>query len=506
MNRNKFETIQELKKKYIFYDLNPESDIEYQVAQKIISTPIDCASDSDIEKLFGENYTPGTFMLSERKLKPAFLFDEPILDYQKWVFHSTKNEIKLLSKLSTMNKSIKEYGEDNLQTDLYHILHFKLKPNSELHDVIANQEYSDIFRRIITYLLMGNIRDTYDTHAEFNALGRIIAIPVVEKTINYNLYQRLIQSIASGLIGMDIKDEIAATSPLSCTGIIPLRPHKTIDDKILFIQKELEKKIKKRLVINFWNDYCQEIINSKTIINLTWFSDDYIPTIFEMKFLEEQLLYNKNLRITLIPRRSIYGNDASYSNVMDLLEEPIFQNLNHFYLQKRFFVSDKGPDMGTFNGKRISKEVAEILFNSNAVVITGARSYEMAQGVNKNTYFSGIAVCRRYTETVSGISMNSGELIFIRQDPQIHSFYDFKARVSRRKIEKDQEIPVARMTAWEFAKAIQSSRFKQILKNYKQNRIDATKQIFQLAQKNNRTFSEEILKDKLNKNFFVTKI
>ena len=53
-------------------------DFEIYISNKIVALPADAASESDKIKLFGNDYCPGTFILSERKYEPKFLFDEPI--------------------------------------------------------------------------------------------------------------------------------------------------------------------------------------------------------------------------------------------------------------------------------------------------------------------------------------------------------------------------------------------------------------------------------------------
>ena len=470
-------------------DINTEKEI----ANVIISPPNDVADIYHIYELFGKDYNPGTFKLAERGNKPKFLFDENILNYKEWVFDKVENELRLLSKIPEGKIKIEEYGETNLREDLYYILQFRISEKIRLQDIICNQEYSDIFRRIITVLLTGDILKTYDTHKEFNHLGRQVAIPVLKMTENYDLYERLKQSISSGLIGMDLKDEIAATSPLSRRGIIPLKKMQKIEDKVNFVKEELEKRIDQSLAIDFWNDYEIDVLNSRDKIIIAWFTDDYIPTIFEMKFIEEQLCYNDKLTVYIIPRRLKYGNDAGYADIIDLIQEPIFSRLKKFFSKDQIHICSTGPDMGTFNGFRISKEVAKILFSSDVVVITGARSYEMVQGIRKLTYFSGIAVCRKYTESVTGVDMDSGSSIFVRQDPGVPSFWDFKAREWRRmSLENGKSIPVARMTTLDYTRAIKSNNYKVILNLFDNNRNKANMWMLKKAKEQDVTFAEVI--------------
>jgi len=80
------------------------------------------------------------------------------------------------------------------------------------------------------------------------------------------------------------------------------------------------------MAIDYWEDYETQVLQAKSP-KLIVFTDDYIETIFDLKFVERQLDYNSNLRVCLIPRARRYGNDASYTDVIRLLEEPVFRSL-----------------------------------------------------------------------------------------------------------------------------------------------------------------------------------
>ena len=491
---NKKGTLARVAERIGYMGIREGGDIEKRVADLILSPPKDVAETSDILELFGHDYEPGTFKLSERKNSPGFLFDEPISNYRDWVFDKVEHELRLLSSIPEMNACIETYGSLLLlKEDVYNVLHFRVSKDLELHDCVYNQEYSDVFRRIITLLLKGKVFQEYHTHKEFNRLGYQVAIPILRATSDYDLCDRLKQSISSGLIGIDMKDEVAATSPLSRKGIIALMKMESIDGKIDYVRSELDRCIKQGLAIDFLAEYENEVLNSKSRVNLAWFTDDYIPTIFEMKFIEEQLKFNERLKVYIIPRRFRYGNDASYSDVQELIKEPVFQGLQDFLAKNRLHICSSGPDMGTLNGFRISSELAKILFLCNIVIVTGARSYEMAQGIRKLAYFSGIAVCRRYTESITGIDMDSGASIFVRQDPGVPSFSDFRAREWRRILtDKGKSIPVAGMTTKDYARAIRSSNYGIILNRFNNNRYQANLWILGKAKEQGITFAQVI--------------
>ena len=406
---------------------------EKAVVDAIMQSPYERLSVESYNKICGSQYKPGTFFVSERMNYQAFLFDEERQTFHQWFDRAIAGEIKRLSKDSSFSEKINKYGEGNLLNDSYEILFFSISSNTKFVDIILNQEYSDVFRRIILFLLYGDANYDIQSYTEFNALGYRL-IPKVLERGKYTLKQRLCQSIYSGLIGMDIKDELAATSPLSREKIIPLQTSESFDEKIDRIFNRLDEATQDgRLAIDSWDSFETNIVNSNSVVALSWFTDDYIPTIFEMKFIEELLLNNRNIYLTLIPRVQAYSNDATYKDVEKIMKLPIFKCLRKLNEEQRFTVCHYGMDMGTFDGTRLSKQCADILETSDYIVISGARSYEMGQGLNKNCYFSGVAICRNYSETVTGVCKDDGAIMFVEQKEGEKTFLGFRERFRRRK-------------------------------------------------------------------------
>lgn len=403
-------------------------------------------------KICGPNYSHGTFLVADRMHKNSFLFDEMQESFEQWVNNAISDEIMRLSKNPDFRNKMTLYGRENLIHDSYSILFFHNEQGMILAELISNQEYSDFFRRILLFLLYGDANYEINTYKDFNNLGYKL-IPKVLERGKYSLKQRLCQSIYSGLIGMDIKDELAATSPLSLEKIIRLKTNDSDEDKIDRIFKCLNSvALPAEIDIDSWDSFEKNIVNSASLVKVCWFTDDYIPTMFEMKFIEELLLSNSNIIMTLIPRVQSYSNDATYHDVEELLRLPIYDRLRLLYLNNRFSICHYGMDMGTFNGKRLSRECANIVNECDYIVIAGARSYEMGQGINKHCYFTGIAICRTYSETVTGICKDDGAIVFVEQMAGEKSFTDFKKRAWRRKYCKKHNrwFPVAGFTTREY--------------------------------------------------------
>ena len=433
---------------------NSDNEAEQKIVELINKTPYELLSAQQKQILLANDYEPGTFYISERNENTDFLFDEPKQSFYEWFSNVVSGEIRQLKKNSNFDKLLQEYGVQQLIEDVYTILFFNTYEERMFCELIPNQEYSDVFRRIILFLLCDDPNYEINTYLEFNAMGYHLIPKVLEKG-DYSLKQRLIQSIYSGLIGMDIKDELAATSPLSREKIIALSGNESEEEKQNEIFNRLDQAVTLgKIDVSSWESFENNIINNDRDLFLCWFTDDYIPTMFEMKFMEELLISNSKINITIIPRFQSYSNDASWKDVETFLTLPVFKYLSDLTDEGRFSVCRAGMAGGAFNGKRMSSECAAIVSKCDYVVISGARSYEMGQGILKPTFFTGIAVCRTYSETVTGICKNDGGIVFLEQLSGDKSFSGFRKRSCMKKYCSihNRWYPVAKKTALDYLK------------------------------------------------------
>lgn len=427
-----------------FKDLN-NREIENYVIEIIMGTPYERASINQVYDIVQLDYYPGLFQMSERNEAPAFLLEENEVPFEKWLSQKFRSEIEQLCKSESLAKKINKVGGEKLIQFCKEILEFKSEKNDYFVDLIVNQEYSDIFRRIIMFLITGTPFFIYNNHLSFNEIGKKIAPLILKRTEAYCLRDRLYQSIASGMIGMDIKEKNISTAPISLNSSLCL-DGKSIDEIVDGLDKYIHNN---KIGIDCFEQYYNEVICGENI-NVVWFTDDYIETIFEMKFIEEQISINDTLTFTLVPRYDSYSNDASYNDICDMLELDELQNLKKYHRIGKFNICRNGMDISTVDFFRMSFELYDIVRRADICVISGARAFEMTQGLKKVVYYTGIAVCKSYTESITGFSRKSGKLIFLRQDVGEHSFRGFRDRAWR-KIEDDNEIiNVAKITAREY--------------------------------------------------------
>lgn len=443
---DKSQTIKYLKG--FFQEIEDMTEFEMQefIINEILKMPYRSVDRKKVQKIMGNNYVPGLFWIRDRRANPAFLLEESEIDLDEWIHRKLDVEIDQLYKSEELSEKIKKLGKEKVISHAKNVLMFLDCDNNSLIDKIINQEYSDIFRRILMLILTGNSLYIFNNNEKFNELGKNIVPLILENTQEYDFRNRLFQSIASGLIGMDIKESNISTAPISLDNNFYIEENNVFEMTNL-IEGYINDKDK--IGIDCFEQYFEEVINGKAL-KMAWITDDYIETIFELKFIEEQLKYNASITFTLIPRYDSYSNDASYNDIMEMLSLNILTELNKYYANGRFRVCRNGMDISTFDGNRMSEEVYEIIDTADVVVISGARAYEMSQGMNKIVYYTGIAVCKGYTESITGFSKNSGKLIFLRQDKGERSFEDFSRRATRRMETEKGTIPVAGKTAIEY--------------------------------------------------------
>jgi len=463
--------------------------LKMRIAQSIIAPPKDVASDELISELFGEDYIPGTFIFSERKNNPEFLRWGEIRDYTDWVKNLVRNDLKSMESLGELDRPLDEEFINEIGEAVLRILDFRLTDDGkQLNEAITNQEFTDVMRRIIAMLLTGDPETVFYTSKKFNELGGKIALAMLSRGEELSPFDRLKQSIAAGLIGVHIKESVASGSG---TGAIELQGD-MLSSKIASVQERLTEVMNRDLAIDFWPEYKEDVLESKGPFSLVFLTDDYIETCFDLKRVEEELKYNLWLTIHLVPKRGRYGNDASYEDVLELLQEPMFSDLARFQDQGRFTVTDKGPRMGGVNGKKISMEVAMLLKHSDAVLVKGARPHEMLQGIKKPTYFA-FAVYFEFSESTTGLNSDVSPIVLIRVDPGVPSFTSFKARGYRtRTFANGKVIGIAQMTALEYYRAIKSKNYQDLLQVLSGDKDAVNKWIMEQARRNNKTFAEII--------------
>lgn len=407
------------------------------------------ATPNQLNALFeAGDHLPGTFAISERKESPGFLPEaEKDLGYRRWIEQVFQRDLTLLRQ-SLAASTWSNWDTDDLVHRGAALLDLPLPDGQILSDLVPNQIYSDIVRRVLMLLLFEDPSTIIHTFASLNDRCHQIAMYLLRNRDILDPEAQMKRTVLAGLIGLDQKDTASATSHIVKTRVIPIG---TADYPIQpeQIYQDLMSRIRfENWGINYWPDFQTEIIEQRQKYMLAWLTDDYIETIFDLDLIKLLLELNPHLSISVIPRRFQYGNDASYPDVMRLLTLPEFASL---CLTPRFRVCDDGPRLGTVDPRAISPKMAEWICEADCLMIKGARAYEMMQGVRKPAYF-GYTVCRELSEMVTGLDSSLALPVLIRQAPGERSYCDFRASAVRRiRFQSGRTVGLAGMTACEYA-------------------------------------------------------
>ena len=466
-----------------------------QVVQIIIKPPPNVADRGTLRKLFDDEYVPGLFWICERVASADFLWDENIRDYGEWVRHVARAALQSLTARSgspgpftRLNHQTIEFLADSVLGTLE--LPCQGRTLAACH---TNQQADALIWRIIKLFLFGDPDTDLPTQQEFNGLARAIISPILNCLADRSIDELWRIAIDAGLIGVDLKESFLGTQitgPGSMSRAIPLK----VGSRIASAHEVLDELVRRStepLGIDFRREYDAEVLAAPGPRSVAWLTDDYIETAFDLKLIEAQMQMKPDLFFTVIARDGSHRQDASYEDVMTLLTgEMSFASLRELHKSGRLHVCPAGPRTSSIDGGMLSQEAADHLAAAHVVVIKGARSYEMLQGLKKPAYYC-LSGNHSFTESLTGLDMSLAQGILLRQDPGVLTYADFKARATRRAYAKSgREYGLARMTASEYAAARRSANYREHLRRFSNQVDECNAWLLAQADQLGRTFSE----------------
>ncbi len=384
-----------------------------------------------LESLIPDDYAPGTFLIDERKDFPPYLdANERHLGLEGWITKIVDSDLNTISyQLSLQEKDISNL-KGCIAKDIYTILTFKYAEERSLAERIWNQEYSDIIRRLELLLLTGQADYELDLYNTTNLYARDVCVELIhrfEHTRKTSLHDWCFLSVATGLVGLNKKSSIDATSHFYRQSEIPLFLNKSIQNNATRIYEDLLSIIERSHIVDQSSIFLEKFqVASKSPIAVMVFTDDYIETIFLLKLYEILLTAYSNLRVILVPKSKICGNDATMTDVLDLLELPEFARLKSL-LNSRFFVRNDGPKIGGLNLLKLSETILGNIAEADFLDIRGCRAFEMAQGIKKEAFYS-FNVIREISESITGLDGETQHFIFVKQNPGERCYRGFRDR------------------------------------------------------------------------------
>lgn len=371
------------------------------------------------------DYEPGTFTLAEISPDAGFLREG--MSFVEWADKTLNQEISYLETQYPSlfkNKSIAETKELAKK-----ILNMNTSIGRTLHQEIWFQEYSDILRRIALMVTINNPDYEMDIYPNLTTKRKKLAFNLLkqlDETKRPNLQEWLFISIAAGLMGVDEKTNHAATSEIVRTHVISLAGADDQKATTRSICDRLWQIANTRVRIDATNVFLETLRNSSwRAFRIVSFPDDYLESIFLLKFYSELVKEFPHIEIDCVPRSIRCGNDATWRDIEEFLEK--FPNL---LKNPRFRVHRSGPKLGTVNLLKLDHSIMDLLEVADLVDARGARNYEMMQGINRDSYFS-FMVCREFSEAATGLFAEDTPLVFLRQPAGEKSFTGFRERAER---------------------------------------------------------------------------
>lgn len=178
---------------------------------------------SSYQIMSNPNFTPQTFTVADKMGKKKLIhFNE--IGYADWLIGIVDDQIKDISD-TTNQDTLKSAVLQNISI----FLQFKIGENP-LSNYIYNQEFVDIIRRIIYFTIYGNNNSELCTAFYFNSLAYRLFPSVLDlvKKRKYDEKSIFKLSVASGLIGLDMKGAPAASSNYT-NGGIPIKKYQNVE-------------------------------------------------------------------------------------------------------------------------------------------------------------------------------------------------------------------------------------------------------------------------------------
>ena len=361
--------------------------------------------------LYDDSFEPESFTASEKLngMKTLFFAD---LSFDEWIGNMLKEQFESSGIEDNLIDEAVDYGIRNFKV--------LLEICGEEHK-LYNQEVVDILRRISVFTLTGELGENFSTAKKFNEFAHKIMPRVVNKIESMELPTEEILkiSIICGLSGLDLKGATAAASSHENDGIPmgDLMELKLEDAAEIYFERLLEEYRNRNFAI-FHFDQLLHGIETKKHFNLVWMTDDIIESYLDL-IVVERLLSSYDLSITLIPKNGCFGNDASIDDINRMLSPA----LKEFQEEGRFRLCNRGPLMAAANLKKLSKENASEIVNSDALLLKGCRISEMFNGgINAHVYVA-YSIVRKVSEKVTGFSAESQISLLFHLNPGEYAFW-----------------------------------------------------------------------------------
>lgn len=367
--------------------------------------------------LIAQNFSPESFTVYEKMNgKRTIYFRET--SFEEWCEGLVWDQISKLTDILEKDE-LKEKTIENVLL----LLEYRIK-GEELSKKIYNQEFVDIIRRVMYYTLYGKCDSDIYTAKEFNELAFGIMPKMLEIVAKKNLgLQEIFRlSVASGLMGLDMKGAPSAASNYANAGIVMKRyiemPHQIAANELL---QELEMVAQNAdTPVFYWDKFIESVQCASKIV---WMTDDYIETFFDLFFIEKLIEEFPKVNIDIIPKNGRFGNDMSWIDLEYVVSIPIFAKIKEKIDIGQISINHFGPQMGAANLTKLSKQCIHSINDADFVITKGCRIHEMIQGGINKKLFSAYIVTRELSQIVTGYDSKHTPILLLYAEPGEYLFW-----------------------------------------------------------------------------------
>lgn len=395
----------------------------------------DYGNDNYKKILSKQKFLPESFTVYEKMCGKELIYFREIT-FEEWCTGLILDQIGKLTWIQDRD-SLKDKTIENV------LFLLRYNVNGEiLAENIYNQEFVDIIRRVIYFTIFGKCDSDVYTAKEFNDLAYLVMPNLLNfmEERDYSLQKIFKLSIASGLMGLDMKGAPAASSNYANSGI-PMKQYLnvSIDDVISELLKELEIVTENAdTPVFYWDEFIKSLQEAESVV---WMTDDYIESFFDLYFIQKLIEQFPNLNIDIIPKNGRFGNDMSWEDLEDIIQFPCFKVIKEKVNSGQITINHFGPQMGAANLSKLSAQCVDSIFRADFIVTKGCRIHEMIQGGIDKEMFSAYIVTRELSEIITGFDSKRTPILFLHSQPGEYLFWGISYNnAKKRRIENGREV------------------------------------------------------------------
>jgi len=324
-----------------------------------------------LDDLAIDGYVPGPYRQYEVKATPE------VKSNAQYRAKIIKSEIAQLCRLNPDKLPVRTketlIAETNALLDM--VLAYETG-EGVIGDVITNAESNMIVRQCIKIIFFGSpYGKEYNPYAVQNKDSNEIALK------NAHAAEQFAPKDMSAGVKFWFSQGLAFDAVAVARSAMPIVDQNEISQEIIQAsQKDWAKDSQKT-----FEDFTARIAPGNKA-TYTVFTNDNGEIVSQLMAMQAQLRRNPELTIHVVPRSEQYGKDASYADILTVLEDSSFKDAKEYFKKGRLHVIMNSPKMGGPDARYFSPEVAAAIKSSDFILSVGCVNYEMLSGIKKEAY------------------------------------------------------------------------------------------------------------------------